>query len=302
MYRDFTICVVCPAGRKRYLELLIPQVLGYGHVVDEFRMWVNTKDQGDIEYIQHMSDIHPKITCEYHVKEYGIMNNTTICHFFKNTIDTNTIYVRFDDDIVLIDSLENFKKFLDFRIDNPEYFLVFANILNNAVTSHLHQRAGSIEYDKIINYSSICEVGLRDPKLAEKIHTTILDAGCDLSSFKSLSDWICMYYERVSINCISWFGKEFIHFHGHVGDDEELWLTTVKPKELQRPNVIYHGYNIVHYAFGGSQRDYLDTTNILGRYRSFVLAIKPKVVVKKRQGDIVGQLIKTFDNNLYVSD
>ena len=75
-------------------------------------------------------------------------------------------------------------------------------------------------------------------------------------------------YERVSINCISWLGSDFASFGGEVGKDEELWLSCVKPAETARPNVMYGGFAVVHFAFQ-TQRARLESppgSRVLHRY------------------------------------
>ena len=45
------IVVVTPAGRKRYLEILFRYILKLRPIMDEYRLWVNTENNEDIEYM-----------------------------------------------------------------------------------------------------------------------------------------------------------------------------------------------------------------------------------------------------------
>jgi hypothetical protein len=266
MFENKRIVCVTPAGRKRYLEVLIPYILRLRDVVDEYRLWVNTENLEDIEYMKSVQEKYPDfITVEYLTVPHG--GNLSIYSFFKNCVDKNTVYVRFDDDVVMMDDIVNFKKFLKFRIDNPQYFAIFANILNNSVLSHLHHRFGTLNTNLgIAGYKCICDIGWKDPLFAENVHRQILEKN-DLSYFHFEKPWILHEYERVSINCISWLGEEFEKFNGTVGFDEELWLTVTKPSELLKPNAIYGGFAVVHYAFH-TQRNHIETTDILSKYAS----------------------------------
>lgn len=159
--------------------------------------------------------------------------------FFTYACDPECVYLRLDDDIIWLES--NFiNKLFDFRINNPNYFLVYGNIINNAVMDHLHQRFGCIDYKQIINYYCLDNNGWKNPYISYEKHNKLLEAleAKTLNQYK-FNRWILFSYERVSINAISWFGSEFAKFNGIVGRNEEHWLSVDKPKQLQKPNCIY---------------------------------------------------------------
>ena len=68
----------------------------------------------------------------------------SIYHFFKEYTDPNTIYLRFDDDICYIapDAINNL---LNFRIEHPEFFLVYPVIVNNSMNEFLESPFQNIE-------------------------------------------------------------------------------------------------------------------------------------------------------------
>ena len=126
--------------------------------------------------------------------------------FYNNCNNEQTIYVKIDDDIIWLE--ENFiKNILDFRVDNPEYFLVCGNIINNAICDHIHQKISAIPDHPHISYSSWCPVGWTDSAFAEKKHEFFLNALSkkDINRYK-FDGWVLFRHERISINCISWFG------------------------------------------------------------------------------------------------
>jgi hypothetical protein len=93
-----------------------------------------------------------------------------------------------------------------------------------------------------------------------------------------IKDRIFNQYERVSINCICWRGCDFASFEGRVGPDEEAWLASDKPKEMQRPNALCGNAVVAHFAFC-TQRHYLENeTNDLMSYKY----IAPKLVVGQK--------------------
>jgi len=264
MYENYKIIVVTPAGRKCYLELLIPQIIALRSIVDKYVLWVNTTNIEDIQYMQTIASKYSDfIELQYLTVPHN--GSLSIYSFFKKCIDPNTVYVRFDDDIIQIDSIESFTKFVKFRIEHPEYFLVYGNILNNAILTHIQQRFGNFTTNiGISGYESMDDIGWKSGTFAENIHRQILSK--DLKEFRFDNSWNLYHYERVSINCISWLGEEFLKFNGDVGSDEEQWLACHKPGNDKKSNCIYGGFVCVHYAFY-TQRPHLDTTNILESYK-----------------------------------
>lgn len=259
MLGEKKIIIVTPAGRKRYLEILLKHVERLKGIVDEYHLWVNTCDQNDIEYMRSLKSDFVKVI----EIEGAIGGNHHIHKFFHYCTEENTVYVRFDDDVVFLDSRESFINFVRFRIQHPEYFVVYGNIINNAIISHLHQKMGHIGTEKgHVNYDCLCNTGLCIGEFCEYLHNQFLSKPIKDFYFDK---WVMTQYERVSINCISWLGEEFKKFNGNVGNDEELWLSVDKPRELQRPNCVYGGFICCHFAFH-SQRDHMDRTGILKKY------------------------------------
>lgn len=272
MNKEYKCVVVTPAGRQRYMELLLPYILKEKDFIDEYRIWVNTKNENDIQYFHSLKEKYPDlITLDFSadIDPKKGEGGWAIHHFFKNTIDENTIYIRLDDDIVWLE--DNFiQNLYNFRKQNPQYFLVYGNIINNAIIDHLHQRFGCLETDFKIGYNCMDSIGWENPHVAELKHRAFLNSlqlgTIDTYKFKK---WVLHHYERVSINGISWFGSEFAKFNGSVGLDEEQWLAVDKPKEIQKLNAICGSAMCSHFAFY-TQRQHMDSTNILEEYKNLI--------------------------------
>ena len=262
--------IVTPAGRKRYLEVLLNNLLKCRDEFDEWHLWINTKNLEDISYMYDIEKSYSFIrTIECDVPVNG---NETIYRFFKQCTDTNSAYLRLDDDIVYVHK-GSISSIFEFRIKNEDPFLVFGNIVNNSVLSHLHQRMGILPMvDKLAGYSCLDEIGWNDPGFALDCHNNFFDKYRQnkLDSFLFDKNWILFEYNRVSINAISWLGKTFLEFNGLVGIDEEEWLSVDKPRDLKRPNVIFGNSLFSHYSFF-TQREFLDRTDVLSKYRKISL-------------------------------
>ena len=125
MFRNKKVIVCIPAGRKNYLSVLIPYLVRERGLVDECRIWKNTYDADDIEYIHAMvMDYAPWMTLEE--PQVGVDRlgwGWSIYPFFKRCIEPGVVYVRIDDDVVWLEA-GALRQLIRFRVDNPGYFLV----------------------------------------------------------------------------------------------------------------------------------------------------------------------------------
>lgn len=253
-----------PAGRKRYLELLFNHLKNQKNEFDEWILWMNTNVQEDLDYMKKLSDENEWVKLQ--PSKMDQFTSYNIHHFFHEAIDENAVYIRLDDDVIYIHP-GSLTKLFNFRISNPEYFLVYGNILNNALTSHLHQRRGVLpDYPKL-GYMCTDENGWNNPHVTETIHREFFKSynNGEINKF-FIDNWLLHYYERCSINVISWLGKTFKEFNGQVGNDEEQWLSVDKPIQIQKPNIIFGEGLFIHYAFF-TQRNHIDSTDILNIYK-----------------------------------
>lgn len=256
--------IVTPAGRRRYLEVLANNLIKCKNEFDEWVIWINTPIQEDIDYIYKLQKNFNFIKTQNLKVEFN--GSFSIFSFYEQAIDKNSIYMRLDDDIVYIHP-GSIEKIFNFRLTNSNPFLVYGNILNNAICTHIHQRNGLLPKKILVNYNLIDENGWRNPAFAEMIHRCFFEyhkKGAVENLY--IRNWDLMYYERCSINAISWTGEEFSKFNGKVNEDEEDWLSSTKPKEIERSNIILGNTLFVHYAFR-PQRQYLDQTDILEIYK-----------------------------------
>jgi len=272
VWSNYKIIAVTPAGRRRYMELLFPQLLAYHRagVLDEYHFWVNTVDIEDIRWMIEKNAEYPEFVKLIQSK-VPYNGSSSIYNFFTNCIEDNTIYVRYDDDVVLIDTVDSFKSFIDFRINNPEYFLIYPTILNNAVITHILQRNGKLSNSYgHAGYSCCDEIGWSNPEFAKNLHNDILEklnSGKTLDYFH-MENWILYWKERVSINGLCWIGSDFRNIcNGIVGNDEEKELSVDMPIRYNKINCIYGGYCTVHYSFF-TQRSLLDGEGFLEKYKA----------------------------------
>jgi hypothetical protein len=270
---------VTPAGRREYLEVLVPYLLANRHLIDRHIFWLNTTRADDLAYIRSVCARYPDFFACME-SSVPVVGNMSIAPFFQHCQDEHTLYIRFDDDICYIAD-QAIANLIAFRKENPQFFLVFGNIINNSICSFLHQRAGNLPASTpVVQYDCMDAVGWASGSYAAATHREFLRCQAAGSLDKFLFDrWVLLDHNRFSVNCFAWFGRDFKQFGGRVGllDSgkwivEEDWLTTYMPKRLSRPNAICGNSLLVHFAFY-TQRPYLEQhTGLLADYRRLAAA------------------------------
>jgi hypothetical protein len=209
--------------------------------------------------------------------------NFRICEWGPRTADPDTLYIRLDDDVVFMEE-GALRDLLAFRVAHPEPFLVYPAIINNGVMIHLFQRRGVLPRELPFCEYAAFGNGFRETAFAEAVHRQFLAAlqSQKLDSWR-FGNWWLHCYERVCVNCISWFGKDFAEFGGKVGWDEEKFLSCDKPAMLKRPNVIYGNPIVAHFSYS-HQNKRLDQTDLLSAYREICDQMTPPLDIGRNRG------------------
>ena len=115
-----------------------------------------------------------------------------------------------DDDLVYLD-LNNLKSFIEFRRNNPEFFLVSANVVNNGVCAYYQQNYGAIDKSLMdFPYDSFRGKLWESGALAEKLHRYYIH---NMDRFQYPGFIRLPLGDRLSINCVSWIGRDWKHMH-----------------------------------------------------------------------------------------
>lgn len=281
-YKGYRVVCFTPAGRRRTMSVLLDNLSRFTDIVDEYQVWMNTDEDQveDRDWLRQLPDIYDWVKVvdlpkdKYEIKPKQLRTGLFYAH---NTIDQNTIYIRLDDDIVFLDN-DFFINLLDFRLSNPSYFLVMANILNNAMLSYIYQHLGVVPDDDYKVEAPYCmdPVGWRSGPFAELLHRGLIAriaAGTTRDYFFDHAD--LKDAARFSISCFCFFGRDFAEFAGIIGQrregvirhDEEIWLTEIYPTLNRKLNTICGSALCAHYTFL-AQRPYIDKTDILETYRA----------------------------------
>lgn len=266
--QTYKVVVTTPAGREVYMSIFkkyIYKKMKEG-LVDGWQIWQNTVKPNDIAYLASMEAENPKVK-RYFIEnledKYNGSDTFRTCEFFRNCHDNDTIYIRFDDDIVWAED-DAIRKMCIARIENPYSLCIYPTVINSTYITSLHQASGVLgkeagevhqwkEDDP--NWAYLDEFNYTDSKLIDLIHDTFkknYEAGT-LNKYY-LPSRVLEKYERFSICSLAWWGKDKIN----PGSLEEAQMSWELPHDLNKPNYLLGDALMVHYAYH-TQRDYLES-------------------------------------------
>ena len=263
MYNSYRIVLNTAAGRRRYMQYLIPYIVSCG-IVDRYDVWINTHNGVDIEFFKQIAEKFSVVNLVW--QPDGVVNgNKSINAFYKDCIEPNTIYFKLDDDIVWMEP-GLIEKMVKFRVDNPQYFLVSPLVINNSLSTYLLEVEGKIKLDDYYNSYASHPVLWRSGVFAQELHSWFLEKFLKTKKWEELHlGKKEMGMTRFSINSVLWFGDEMRKFAGIVPGDDEEFLSCIYPTRRGMSNAWNGDAIVAHFAFF-TQREELDKKGILEQY------------------------------------
>lgn len=266
MYKGFKVVCVTPAGRRRYMRLLAPQILA-SPLVDRYDVWINTRQPGDLAFFEALAELDARVRL-VEQPEDKVAGSHTIGPFHRFAVDPDTIYVRFDDDIVWLQP-DFFERYLEHRAANQQYLLTMPLIVNNAVCTALLAETGKVRLSRRVDFHAMDRIGWQDGAFALSVHDMFLGL-VEKGNWERLHGGAYpIAMNRFSINCISWFGRELAKYPGMIGLAEEYDWTVRSSLLTGRANCIFSGAIVAHYAFF-TQRFHMDASPMLARYEAWL--------------------------------
>lgn len=312
------VIIITPAGRRARLELLAHYVDAWmsAGVAHEWHLWENTREASDRDYLYELAKAHSYVkVIEYNGAPGAKGHNAGIGFFWSDPPVREQLLsatcVRFDDDVVWADSPEKFADFVKTVRDSAaEHPFVYANVLNNAVSTNFHQRycghfralnwpwKGGTGYpatwDSKERPDDLCtdEKAWKDGDYAVDLHREVLRVGP--SELRCPDKRIELDY-RYSINAVGWHGPELRKYddggwalpgHNHPsagpkkegGGDvgEEEMLSVAIPRHLGKRNLWVGDFVVAHYSFTPQDEKVDAATDILEGYRALAGCRQPK--------------------------
>lgn len=263
MYHNYKIVINTAAGRRRYMQYLIPYVVSCS-IVDRYDIWINTHNGADIEFFRRIAEIYPVVNLMWQ-PDWVVNGNKSINAFYKACVEEHTIYFKLDDDIVWMEP-GLIEKMVKFRIDNPQYFLVTPLVINNSLATYLLQVEGKLKLDAYHQAYASHPILWKSGNFAQELHTWFIE------NYLKKQRWEQLYVSkkemgmtRFSINAILWFGDEMKKFAGVVPGDDEEFMSCIYPTRQGMSNAWNGDAIVAHFAFF-TQREQLDRWHILDKY------------------------------------
>lgn len=230
---------------------------------DEWHIWANTHDE---HILTELSKLDAKIITH---PQSQPMDGVENLHFFykEDSFAIDTDYLKLDDDIIWLEP--NFiDKIFNYRDQyRHEYFLIFPNIINNAVLSNINMRLGNFPWHNSCWYNVLDPTGWGNPLFAEELHRKLLNHIHDTSYNNwHFNKWVLDWRDNVSINAICWTSEDFAKVAPHIQGFDESWINNYGPSITNKHSIIIGDIICSHYAFH-IQKAHLDSTTILEEYK-----------------------------------
>jgi hypothetical protein len=268
MIKDKKVIVISIAGEKPTMECQFQYILKEKNVIDKFIIFANTQNQQSIEWFQELEKEYPNfIEIDFLPFGSNIGSWDSIGLFARNCTDPNTIYIRIDEDVVYF-SENFFYNLANESYNNKNTFIVFPYIFNNTIMDYYIQNQGLYEDLPFFEYNTFCETTWRNGEVAIRKHEYVFNKVIGNNSFKIPNSIIETNYPRISVNCFSFKGG-MGDWSGIVHGNEEEFFSINLPRSLGLPPLITNSCHCAHYAYH-TQRDVLNSTTILKRYRELV--------------------------------
>lgn len=290
MYNGYKVKIFIFAGRQQTMELLMPQLKS--DYIDEIIIAKNTNNNSDLKYLNSLQYNFNKIKYIEIPPEIKKNNHKAWKYLYRFMQDEDSIYFKMDDDVIYIEP-GYFEKTLKFRCEHPEYICIFPVMVNNPfictlLKEHPLMFAKLNNFDLMNKYfysakygAQLHELFLLDPLNNRwKINNYELDKK-DVYLKPGVSIAMCNtthivpwnYAERICINSICYFGKDFkaLNIYQKINESysDELFLTYNIFNFTNRKHCILGNTLICHFAFSG-QTGLRNRLDILQKYKQLL--------------------------------
>ena len=265
MLQNHKVISTSPATEKRYLDVLVPYLLRNRGLIDEHHFWQASDAPDTLDCIHSLCETHRGF---FRSVPPPTGNGDPLGVFMTDEYKTpDVLYLHFGARICYL-AEDAVAKLIEFRLAHPEHFLVVANTVNNAYIDHLRQRMMLVEFAPFIGSPNAMGNSRKDARFAEAVHWTFLRHLAEeklICHQQMFYRWVCHYFERVSLDCISWMGQDMALVNVP-REDSEKFLSCIAPRQMVRPIAVCGGAVVSNYAADG-QVGKLDKTDIFEQYK-----------------------------------
>jgi len=278
MIDGYKVVAWTPYGREVTVSVLAEYMIREHRrgIVDEWWLCLNTDPSqvSDLRYAYRLAGEHGFIKAVN--RPAGLSRRTpkqrNTGSFYRYMIDPDTVYHRFDDDIIYVhpDAVE---RLVRHKIATPLSLCSFATMWNNSIVSWFAQQAGIIprEFGEVGSMYCMDPTGWANGAFAVRIHELLLGWLDESTPEKAYlyQDFPISPGTQYSVSCFASLGSHYARLPQPgvlVPDEEESWHTVHRPAAIGQPNMLVGDALVAHYTFG-PQRAAVLATDILDRYR-----------------------------------
>ncbi len=254
------VILTIAAGRRITMSSLIPQLLAEDGW-DEMHIWMNTNNHDDLVFLSQLPKLDSRIKLQFldclaktHVAD-GYYQQSRVAgnlgEWWPNhCTDPDAIYVRFDDDIVYVEP-GTVQALVEARLKYPDPYLIFPVIINNGVMAHFLDSNGKLKNPKYDSYTPyVFDPLIWSAELCFDIHEQFL--------FNARLHGTEHFHipnrefepQHISINCMTFFGKDIAAWGGKFFDNgEEGFITCQVPFWNKRKLMVMGSKVVSHFAF-----------------------------------------------------
>lgn len=288
MYNSYKVKVFIFAGREQTMKLLMSQLKS--DYIDEIIIAKNTNVLSDLKYLDSLKDNFDKIKYIELPAEIKRDNHKAWKYLYNFMQDEDSIYFKMDDDIIFIEP-DYFEKTLEYKINHPEILCVFPVIVNNPycctlLKEHPLMFSNYNNYDMMNAYfysgkygAQLHELFLLDPTNKRwKIKDHVFGKEGVYFKNKNHEENVTRkvpwdYAERIGINSICYFGKDFkkLNIAKNITEcySDELYLVYNIFKRTSQKHCVLGNTLISHFAFSG-QKGLRERNDILDEYKKLI--------------------------------
>ena len=307
------LVVLTFGGRLCSLKILFPLIKKYKQYIHEYRIFIATTIQSDIDYMEKFANENDFVKIIYlKINGKNITDNSQKGLIWDNAYnlcqEKDTVYLKLDDDIVYFDE-SLFTEFIDYRINNRNIPILYPIIINNTITTPILEKNGIYNpiiksniletwkntYNRIKSHiienkgqqlrigdfvadnEILCPASWGNLQYCYDLHSQFLNdiSQGNIEKYYLKNNTILTYAEPVSINVCSWLGDELQKYVKEYGtvNNDENYLSVYVPIWSGHNNEIYCKSVVSHYAYYKQRELGLDNTDILDRYYQFVKTV-----------------------------
>ena len=257
------VIFTCFAGRERYLKILLNYIeqLVKKDLVDDVHIWDYTRNIEDSEFLKKSCERY-KILTPKNKENYG-----DYYRYYRSSRypDPDTVLIKCDDDIVYID-IDNFKNFIDSRIENKNAVIFSPSVINNPLCGIIQIQSNLLPNFKPEDIDMTSEG-------AQNVHKYFIDNRKVFIKNSLKTERLCILpYEmkcRFNINFIAILGKDFDEFfdNEYIIQDDECYLGIYAPNVYKRSIYVDRHFVVSHMAFTSQRKQGFNETNFLNKYQ-----------------------------------